>query len=118
MVIGRDQDLYAFWDSQEQNDPGLNIALYANKTVDTLLERARGTTDDEARLADLQKIEDTVARDYPAAFLYAPNFIYSMPSEVRGVSLPQIITPADRFATVTEWYRYTDSVWPFFAPKK
>ncbi|MDP2651842.1 MAG: peptide ABC transporter substrate-binding protein, partial [bacterium] len=26
MVIGRDQDLYAFWDSQERNDPGLNIA--------------------------------------------------------------------------------------------
>ena len=45
MVIGRDQDLYAFWDSQEQNDPGLNIALYANKTVDALLEDARSSTD-------------------------------------------------------------------------
>ena len=33
MVIGRDQDLYAFWDSHEQNDPGLNIALYANKRL-------------------------------------------------------------------------------------
>lgn len=114
MVIGRDQDLYAFWDSQERNDPGLNIALYANKTVDALLEDARSTTDSSERASDLQKIEDTVAADYPAAFIYAPNFIYAVPSNLQGVSLPQIITPSDRFATVASWYRVSDAVWPFF----
>ncbi|HVB19918.1 MAG TPA: peptide ABC transporter substrate-binding protein [Candidatus Paceibacterota bacterium] len=113
-VIGRDQDLYAFWDSQEQNDPGLNIALYANKTVDALLEDARSSTDPQARAADLQKIEDTIAAEYPAAFLYAPDFTYAVPADLRGVMLPQIITPADRFATVASWYRKTDAVWPFF----
>ncbi|MBU6388395.1 peptide ABC transporter substrate-binding protein [Patescibacteria group bacterium] len=115
MVIGRDQDLYAFWDSQERNDPGLNIALYANKTVDALLEDARSSTDPEVRAADLQKIEDLVAADYPAAFIYAPDFTYAVPADLYGVVLPQIITPADRFATVTSWYRTTDAVWPFFA---
>lgn len=118
MVIGRDQDLYAFWDSQERNDPGLNIALYANKNVDALLEDARSSVDPKVRAADLQKIEDLVAADYPAAFIYAPNFIYALPSDLHGVLLPQIITPADRFATVASWYRYTDSVWPFFAPRE
>ncbi|HUY05279.1 MAG TPA: peptide ABC transporter substrate-binding protein [Candidatus Paceibacterota bacterium] len=118
MVIGRDQDLYAFWDSQERNDPGLNIALYANKTVDALLEDARGTADPVARATDLQKIEDTVAADYPAAFIYAPNFIYAVPNDLSGVALPQIITPADRFATVASWYRVSDAVWPFFARKE
>ena len=117
MVIGRDQDLYAFWDSQERNDPGLNIAMYANKTVDALLEDARSNTDPKARTLDLQKIEDAVAADYPAAFIYAPNFLYTLPSDLRGVELPQIITPADRFATVASWYRFTDAVWPFFAQK-
>ncbi|HET9641239.1 MAG TPA: peptide ABC transporter substrate-binding protein [Candidatus Paceibacterota bacterium] len=115
MVIGRDQDLYAFWDSKERNDPGLNIALYANKNVDALLEDARSTPDAEKRHADLQKIEDQVAADYPAAFLYSPDFTYSVPSDLRGVSLPQIIVPSDRFSSVTDWYRMTDSVWPFFA---
>ena len=114
MVIGRDQDLYAFWDSQERNDPGLNIASYANKTVDALLEDARSSTDPLARAADLQKIEDAVAADYPAAFIYAPDFTYAIPSDLRGVVLPQIITPADRFATVASWYRMTDAIWPFF----
>ncbi len=115
MVIGRDQDLYAFWDSQERNDPGLNIALYANKAVDALLEDARSSADQATRTADLQKIEDTVAADYPAAFIYAPDFTYAVPADLRGVVLPQIITPADRFATVASWYRLTDDVWPFFA---
>ena len=116
-VIGRDQDLYAFWDSQERNDPGLNIALYANKSVDTLLEDARSTTDQKKRVADLQKIENIVAADYPAAFLYAPSFIYSFPKDLQGVEIPQIITPADRFATVASWYRDSDAVWPIFARK-
>lgn len=114
MVIGRDQDLYAFWNSQERNDPGLNIALYANKTVDALLEDARGSIDNVKRTTNLQKIEDAVAADYPAAFIYAPNFTYAVPQDLRGVVLPQIITPADRFATVASWYRLSDAVWPFF----
>ena len=118
MVIDRNQDLYAFWDSQERNDPGLNIALYANKTVDDLLEDARSNTDPEVRQSDLQKIENIVAADYPAAFIYAPDFIYAVPSDLKGVELPQIVTPADRFATVAFWYRVTDAVWPFLASKK
>ena len=115
MVIGRDQDLYAFWDSQERNDPGLNIALYANKTVDTLLENARANGDQRSRTASLQKIEDTIAADYPAAFLYAPAFRYAVPRDLEGIQLSQIVVPADRFATVATWYRATDAVWPFFA---
>jgi peptide/nickel transport system substrate-binding protein len=118
MVIGRDQDLYAFWDSAERNDPGLNIAMYANKTVDALLEDARSTPSPEGKISDLQKIEDTVSADYPAAFIYAPNFIYALPQDLRGVTLPQIITPADRFATVASWYRFTDAVWPIFTTKR
>lgn len=118
MVIGRDHDLYAFWNSKERNDPGLNIALYANKTVDELLEEMRSSTDHETRKKDLQKIEDIIAADYPAAFIYAPDFTYVIPNDLSGVELPQIITPADRFATAAKWYRVTDSVWPFFAREK
>lgn len=118
MVIGRDQDLYAFWDSQERNDPGLNIALYANKTIDALLEDARSSTDQSKRISNLQKIEDLIAADYPAAFIYAPDFTYTVPSNLHGVLLPQIITPADRFATAASWYRYTDAVWPFLMERK
>jgi len=115
MVIGRDADLYAFWDSQERNDPGLNIALYANKSVDSLLEDARSASSEATRLQDLQQIEDLVAADYPAAFTHAPDFVYAVPGNLSGLALPQITTPSDRFATVADWYLRTDAVWPVFA---
>ncbi len=118
MVIGRDRDLYAFWDSAERNDPGLNISLYANKDVDALLEKARVESDPAALDADVTKINTLVAADYPAAFVYAPDFLYTVPKELRGVALPQVTAPSDRFATVSKWYLSTESVWPFLATKK
>lgn len=118
MVVDRDQDLYSFWSSQERNDPGLNIALYANKTVDELLEKTRSSTEQSVRTFNLQKIEDILSAEYPAAFIYTPDFTYAVPKDLKGVVLPQIITPADRFATAAFWYRSTDAVWPFFAHSK
>ncbi len=113
MVIGRDQDLFAFWNSSQRNDPGLNIALYANKTVDSLLERVRTISDSKKRLQDLQVIERDISNDYPAAFTYTPEFIYAVPKDLTGVKLPQITTPSDRFASVVKWYKHVEYVWPF-----
>lgn len=117
MVIGRDRDLYAFWDSAERSDPGLNIALYSNKDVDALLEKARVESDPTAVSADVAKINTLVAADYPAAFTHAPDFLYSVPRDLHGVLLPQITSPSDRFATVASWYLGVENVWPFLARK-
>lgn len=113
MVIGRDQDLFAFWNSSQRNDPGLNIALYANKTVDQLLEDVRTLSHSKKRLQDLNAIEKDISNDYPAAFIYTPEFMYVIPKDLKGVELPQITTPADRFATVADWYQQVEYVWPF-----
>lgn len=117
MVVGRDRDLFAFWSSSERSDPGLNIALYANSTVDALLERARTQSDSETRLKDLATLEQQIAGDYPAAFTHAPDFVYAAPKGIKGIELPQIASPSDRFANVAHWYRYTQEVWPFLAKK-
>jgi peptide/nickel transport system substrate-binding protein len=114
-VIGQSEDLYAFWDSTQETDPGLNIADYANKTVDALLEDARETSSASTRESDLQSIESDISADYPAAFIYAPDFVYAVPKDLHGIELPQISIPADRFADVQDWYIRTQSVWPFFA---
>ena len=114
MVVGRDRDLFAFWHSSQRNDPGLNIALYANRSIDALIEKARGENDAIARERDLAEIEEAIAADYPAAFTHAPDFLYTMPENVRGISLSQITAPSDRFASVASWYRRTELVWPFF----
>jgi peptide/nickel transport system substrate-binding protein len=113
MVVGRDRDLFAFWDSSQRNDPGLNIALYANKTVDQLLESARQESDPAKRLDDLAKINADISADYPAAFTHAPDFLYVVPPALQGIALTQISTPSDRFASVSDWYLERQSVWPF-----
>jgi peptide/nickel transport system substrate-binding protein len=118
MVIDRSEDLYAFWDSSQTADPGLNIADYMNKTVDALLEDARQTSNPAERLSDLQSIETDISANYPAAFVYAPDFVYVVPKDLQGVELPQISIPADRFANVADWYIYTQSVWPFLTNEK
>ena len=115
MVIGRDRDLFAFWDSGERSDPGLNIAAYANRAVDLLLESIREEQDQEIVREELGELSELIASDYPAAFTHAPDFLYAIPNSVRGVRLPQIASPSDRFATVATWYRNTEEVWPIFA---
>jgi ABC-type transport system substrate-binding protein len=113
MVIGKGDDLYDFWDSKETAVPGLNITGYSNPKVDTLLEKLRTETDPHARMQDLAQVNQLISADYPAVFIESPDFVYSVPNDLKGVILSQITAPSDRFATVVNWYRRTESVWPF-----
>jgi hypothetical protein len=114
-VIGRTPDLYAFWDSAERTNPGLNIADYSNKSVDTLLENIR--TSPQTDSADLNTLNMTIANEYPAAFTHTPDFVYAIPDDLRGLHLNQIAAPSDRFDDVAHWYRNTELVWPFLIRK-
>lgn len=115
-VIGRSPDLYAFWDSSERTNPGLNVANYSNKKVDVILERMRTESDPALLQADLTQVNELIAADYPAAFMYTPDFVYTVPADLEGVSLSLVASPSDRFASVAHWYRMTELVWPFFVP--
>lgn len=118
MVIGRDNDLFAFWESSQRNDPGLNIAMYANKRVDDLLENIRTETDPEVRSENLAEVNELIAKDYPAVFTHAPDFVYTVPKDLEGIVLGTIASPKDRFATLPFWYRHTEWVWPFLKDEK
>jgi peptide/nickel transport system substrate-binding protein len=116
--IGTNPDLYAFWSSKEKNDPGLNITGYTNKTVDTLLEQVRTEPDEAKKSALLLKIQTLITDDVPAVFTYTPDFVYRIPTDLKGVVLPSIVSPSDRFATVSSWYRKEKLVWPSTNRKK
>lgn len=116
-VVGRTLDLFAFWHSSQRNDPGLNLALYANSRADTLLAQARATTDKKAREKLYGSFAELVAKDQPAVFLYAPEFIYIVPKKLSGVVLGALTAPSERFANVYEWYTDTERVWSFFTNK-
>lgn len=113
MVLGRVPDLYAFWHSSQRNDPGLNVALYANVDVDRALEELRESTDQDTRERYENVFLREITTDIPALFTHAPELPYVVPSDVGNVSFPPITTPSDRFSTVHTWYRETEKVWPF-----
>jgi peptide/nickel transport system substrate-binding protein len=113
-VVGRDADLYPFWHSSQRNDPGLNIALYANSKVDKLLEDARSATDVTKRESAYKSFDQELRNDLPAVFLYSPNFLYVVPNNVSAVSLGKLSIPQDRFLGIRDWYIETNRVWKIF----
>jgi len=114
-IIGRELDLFAFWHSSQRNDPGLNIALYANIAADKLLEEARTLSDSDEREEKYKAFEKEIADDTPAIFIYAPDFIYVVPEKIQGLRLGSITTPSERFLNIHEWHIETDKVWNIFS---
>ncbi len=113
-IIARDSDPFAFWHSSQRLDPGLNISLYTNSSVDKILEEARVTLDDNERAEMYASFADKVAADSPAVFLYAPDFLYLIPDRIKGVELTSIAIPSDRFTNIYKWYINTQKIWKIF----
>lgn len=113
-VIGREADPYPFWHSSQRNDPGLNIALYANPRVDRYLDEARSARSQDERERSLKAFYDEIRRDLPAIFLYSPSYLYVVPHKVQAVSLGSLSASHDRFSSIRDWYIETDRVWKIF----
>lgn len=112
--MGRSIDLYPFWHSSQREDPGLNIAQYANIEVDSLLSRARTTTDVEVRTQSTYEAIEIIANEYPALFLFTPTSTYITPDTVETSAMHDISRPHERFMNIAQWHMNTDTVWPFF----
>ncbi|GIW68355.1 MAG: ABC transporter substrate-binding protein [Candidatus Parcubacteria bacterium] len=112
MVISTEGDLYPFWHSSQRNDPGVNVAQYANIKVDEALEKARSATSTRERQAALDTVVTTLLEEVPASFLFTPLFTYFARTDVQGIVLPPVVSaPEDRFVGVGQWYRETDTLW-------
>jgi peptide/nickel transport system substrate-binding protein len=103
-IVGTEPDPYAFWHSSQRNDPGLNIANYANTQVDNLLVEARKTIDNEARADLYVEAVEAINDDIPAIFLYAPHFIYLTDPALLSINLAPMVEPHDRFNNVHLWH--------------
>ena len=117
-MIGRSRDLFAFWHSSQRNDPGLNLALYASVKADKLLTEARRESDLKVRDDQTRAFVNIINDEHPAAFLYAPEFVYVVPNDLMGVGIGSITTPSERFLNIYEWHRETERVWDIFIPKE
>lgn len=110
-VYGYEADPFPFWHSSQLKDPGLNIALYANKRIDKILEETRKSNDSVTREKNYLEFKNILSQDLPAVFLYSQLYLYLIPKDVHGIELSKISLPADRFNTINTWYRETKRVW-------
>ncbi len=113
-VISKPTDLYAFWHSSERNDPGLNIAMYANPKVDKALKESLGAKDSDALSKDFAIIQNEIKNDVPVVFLYSPYYIYVTGKNLGGMDGTNIGNGGDRFSNVYKWYVETDKIWKIF----
>lgn len=113
-IIGRTPDPFVYWHSSQRNAPGLNVALYANKTVDAILENVRRERDEVERSLLFGKFNEELGKDTPAIFLYSPDFLYATSPRVHGMETGLITTESERFLDVQKWYVESEHVWKWF----
>lgn len=109
-TLNNNPDAFSFWHSSQRFDPGLNLALYSDKTADSLLESLRQNLSETARLQELSKLQKIINDAKPAVFLYSPKYLYATSKNLGGFSAISIAAPANRFEKVNEWYLKTARV--------
>lgn len=112
--LGRSLDFYPFWHSGSREDPGLNVSLYANITVDRLVSELRTSTSTEQRNQLLQQFTAEIDKDKPAIFIFAPSFEYVVKSNITPAEMKHIQRPSERFSNITSWHMNESGVWPLF----
>jgi peptide/nickel transport system substrate-binding protein len=105
-----DPDVYAYWDSSQIGDPGLNISQYANNKVDKLLEDARRLSDNAKRREKYTEFQRLIREDVPAVFLYTPLYHFAVNKAIHNVQLGFVMKPSDQYSTLSSWYIKTKRV--------
>ena len=103
-------DFYSFWHSSEKEDPGLNLAQFANDTADETLLSLREEPDPEKRRQLTEKFLGLLAEKNPAAFLYSPDVLYVMSDSVGGWDIRNANNAASRFSDVEKWFVETKRI--------
>lgn len=111
-ITGVSNDLFSFWHSSRRFYPDQNLSLYQSSGVDRMLEDFRKDFDAETRQERLAEISDRIASDYPAVFLYSPDYIYVSAPSLHGFDdMKTMHTSSDRFKDIENWYVKTKREW-------
>ncbi len=108
-VLEHPLDLFPFWHSSQRFSPGLNLSLYKNAKVDTLIEKVRQTEDEEEQKEFARSAEEMILAERPAIFLYSIPYTYVHNSDLRGFGFSPdnseaFVTPSDRFRNINDWH--------------
>jgi len=107
--ITGDPDPFPLYHSS-QVETGQNFGGWSNQDADALMIEARSTVDPEKRKSLYALFQHIFAADVPAIPLYYPAYTYGVSERVKAVQIGPLNTPADRFATFSDWYILTRRV--------
>lgn len=113
-VVNHESDLYSFWHSSQKTDPGLNIGMYNNKKIDTLLESIQKTSDQEARENKYEEFITEFKKTTPALLIYSPKYLYATGEGLNNIYLNSLNVSSDRFISIYNWYSNYEKVWKIF----
>lgn len=113
-IINHESDLYSFWHSSQKTDPGLNIGMYNNSKVDSILESIQKTLTVESREEKYESLAEEFESNVPAFTIYSPKYLYVTSPNLNNFTLSNITIPSDRFSSVYLWSADTDKVWKIF----
>lgn len=107
VLLQRDFNPYFFWHSSQKTFPGLNLTNFSHRRTDELLEKAYLTDDPEKEKDYYHELQEIIAENVPAIFLYNTTYNYFLSSDIKGIKISQIEHPKDRFLNIENWYLKT-----------
>jgi len=84
-TIPLDPDIYDVWHSSKTGPQELNFISYKNEEVDKLIEKGRGTFDQQERKKYYDRIQEILAEEQPYTFLYVPDALPIVHARFRGI---------------------------------
>ncbi len=114
-VMNHESDLYSFWHSSQRSDPGLNIAMYNDKKIDTILESIQKTYSRKDRIKEYKNFVIEFNKNLPALLVYSPKYLYATSEGLNNIYLDSLTTSSDRFSSIYKWYANQERVWKIFS---
>ncbi len=109
--LGADPDPFAFWQSSQTKDPGLNLTGFSDANADKLITQARSSTDQQKREDLYEQFGQLLSQKIPAVFLNQSQYQYAVDPNIKNVNFDLLYSPADRFSEVANWYVQEQRVW-------
>ena len=100
--IGGDFDLYRYWHTAQYGN-GRNYGGVSNHEIAELIEQARREIYSSRRAHLQQNFQQAFAEDAIAIPLYYPLFTFIVDSQIEGIRLGYLTSPADRFRGIGDW---------------
>ncbi len=98
-----DPDPYPFW-HETGASAGQNYSQYKDRDLSEVLEAARRIADPARRAELYRQFAQMFGEKVPSILLYYPVYSYTVSERIRGVQLGPLLTAADRFQTLADWF--------------